>query len=258
MATSYTTNTHLGKPAVADRNWNTPLNANFDALDVLAPLGALAVVTAEVPSTTLNVRVSAGKYQKADGTVGTYAGTSSQAMTTAATNYLYLTDVGTLTVNTTGYPTTAHVRLATVVAGATTITSITDDRVTCMVMGTDAQPYLPLAGGTLTDGANVAVGTTTGTKIGTATTQKLGFYNATPIVRPGGFTQTYSTADKTIAAYTADVENAAYTGATDGEAKLADLNALRVAYENLRALAEDTTQALNALIDDLQSEGLIG
>lgn len=30
---------------------------------------------------------------------------------------------------------------------------------------------------------NIAVGTTTGTKIGTATTQKLGFYNATPVVR---------------------------------------------------------------------------
>ena len=34
------------------------------------------------------------------------------------------------------------------------------------------------------DGANFAVGTTTGTKIGTATTQKLGFYNKTPVVQP--------------------------------------------------------------------------
>jgi hypothetical protein len=31
---------------------------------------------------------------------------------------------------------------------------------------------------------DIAVGTTTGTKIGTATTQKLGFYNATPVVQP--------------------------------------------------------------------------
>ena len=45
---------------------------------------------------------------------------------------------------------------------------------------------LPLAGGTLTDPADIALGTTTGTKIGTATTQKLGFYNTTPVVQPGG------------------------------------------------------------------------
>jgi len=31
---------------------------------------------------------------------------------------------------------------------------------------------------------NIAAGTTTGTKIGTATTQKLGFYNATPVAQP--------------------------------------------------------------------------
>lgn len=45
---------------------------------------------------------------------------------------------------------------------------------------------LPLAGGTLADPADIALGTTTGTKIGTATTQKLGFYNTTPVVQPGG------------------------------------------------------------------------
>lgn len=36
---------------------------------------------------------------------------------------------------------------------------------------------------TIWDGGDFALGTTTGTKIGTATTQKLGFYNATPIVQ---------------------------------------------------------------------------
>ena len=34
------------------------------------------------------------------------------------------------------------------------------------------------------DAGNVALNTTTGTKIGTATTQKLAFWNATPIVQP--------------------------------------------------------------------------
>jgi hypothetical protein len=42
---------------------------------------------------------------------------------------------------------------------------------------------------TLADAANIAVGTGTGTKIGTATTQKLGFFDATPVA------QAASTAD---------------------------------------------------------------
>lgn len=43
-----------------------------------------------------------------------------------------------------------------------------------------------LTGGSMTMGEakNIALGTTTGTKIGTATTQKLGFWNATPVVQP--------------------------------------------------------------------------
>jgi hypothetical protein len=44
--------------------------------------------------------------------------------------------------------------------------------------------HLTTAGGTLTDGANFVLGTTTGTKIGTATSQKLGFFNATPVIQP--------------------------------------------------------------------------
>lgn len=44
------------------------------------------------------------------------------------------------------------------------------------------------AGTTMTfgEGMNMALGTTTGTKIGTGTNQKLGFYNSTPIVQPTG------------------------------------------------------------------------
>ena len=36
---------------------------------------------------------------------------------------------------------------------------------------------------TLADGVDIVVATTTGTKIGTGATQKLGFYGATPVVR---------------------------------------------------------------------------
>jgi hypothetical protein len=37
---------------------------------------------------------------------------------------------------------------------------------------------------TVFDGVNLVLGTTTGTKLGTGVTQKLGFWNATPVVQP--------------------------------------------------------------------------
>lgn len=221
MATSHTSNAKLRKPGTADRNWNTPVNENADLLDGFTAIGGLCVTLTETPSASLNVKVSAGNYQKTDGTVGTYAGTASQAITTATTKYLYLTDGGTLTVGA-SYPSTAHVRLATIVAGATTITSITDDRVQCMVMGSDAQPYLPLAGGTLTgnltltDAVNAVAGTSTGSKIGTATTQKIGFWNATPIVQPSGSGQ--ATVSQTGAALTDSTTGTPGSTIADGTA----------------------------------------
>lgn len=42
----------------------------------------------------------------------------------------------------------------------------------------------------VTDGNNFVLGSTTGTKIGTATTQKLGFFNATPVVQPANTVNT--------------------------------------------------------------------
>ncbi len=39
----------------------------------------------------------------------------------------------------------------------------------------------------LADAVDIVINTTTGTKIGTATTQKIGFWNATPVVQPAGW-----------------------------------------------------------------------
>jgi hypothetical protein len=41
-----------------------------------------------------------------------------------------------------------------------------------------------LSGVTIADATNIILNTTTGTKIGTATSQKLGFFNQTPVVQP--------------------------------------------------------------------------
>lgn len=72
---------------------------------------------------------------------------------------------------------------------------------------------------TLVDAFNIAVNTTTGTKIGTATTQKLGLWNATPVVQPAstGTTTAGFTANASANAlfaestYTGNVGATAYT-----------------------------------------------
>lgn len=78
---------------------------------------------------------------------------------------------------------------------------------------------LPVAGATITmnDAANIVVNATTGTKIGTATTQKLGFYNATPVVQQAttgtvtGFAASTGTAVVSGSTNTGGVGSSAYT-----------------------------------------------
>jgi hypothetical protein len=177
MSTTYTPNAKLAQPALGDTGWSTPLNANCTTLDGFTAVGGLCVTLTEIPSASLNVKVAAGNYIQQDGTVATYAGTSSQAITASTTKVLYLdlTASGALTVGS-SFPATAYVPLATVVAGSSTITSVTDARIAYMVAGP------------IVDGVNWTFGTSTGTKIGTATSQKIGFFNATPVVQPSNTT----------------------------------------------------------------------
>lgn len=67
---------------------------------------------------------------------------------------------------------------------------------------------------TLADAANLVFNTTTGTKIGTGTTQKLAFWNATPVVQPASANQaaltdsTGGTADGTVSAVSGSGDDA--------------------------------------------------
>ncbi len=79
---------------------------------------------------------------------------------------------------------------------------------------------------TMVDLANFVMGTTNGTKIGTATNQKIGFWNATPVVRPSAYTPTNVSTDR---AYDADATT-----------------------------VDELADVLGTLIADLQSIGLIG
>jgi hypothetical protein len=173
VSNTYTANLKLAQPAVGDRTWNVAVNGNVATLDAQNAVGDLAVTPTEIPSTTLNVKVAAGNFLEQDGSVDAFAGTASQACSASSTNYLYidLAAGSALTVNTTGWPTTAHVRLATV-ATTTVIGAITDWRI----------PFT--ACGSWEDGVNLTFGTVTGTQIGTATGQKIGFFGSAPVVQP--------------------------------------------------------------------------
>lgn len=112
---------------------------------------------------------------------------------------------------------------------------------------------------TMGDAKNIALNTTTGTKIGTATSQKLGFFNATPIVQCSAYTQTYDTANKTIAAPTcATMGDLAATQNTGwGASTEAGFDKITAAVDELIADNLDLRQAITAIIDDLQALGLV-
>jgi len=57
-----------------------------------------------------------------------FVGAAGQAVTPSEVNYVYVDDANELQANTTGYPAGEHIRLARVVADASVITAIVDDR----------------------------------------------------------------------------------------------------------------------------------
>ena len=128
MSTSYTTNLKLGQPATGDRGWGETTNTTLSTVDVLAPIAAGCVTLHEVPSASLNVAVAPATVLKSDGTIGTYAGGTS-TLNSNTTTYLYLNTGLSLNVNTSSWPNTSHVRLATVTTNSTTVTGVTDARV---------------------------------------------------------------------------------------------------------------------------------
>ncbi len=192
MATTYSANLKLGTPAPGDRLWNVPLNANRGILDAQNAIGDLCVSSHEQPSSSLLVDISSGQFIDQSGAIQTYAGVTSQAIAATAVKTLYLdgTTSWALVVTATSYPTTPHVRIATVTTSGSVVSSIVDNR-----------QCFPVAG-SIRDGVNWTFGTTTGTQIGTATSQKIGFYGKTPVVQPtvGATTAgaTYTSAEQGI------------------------------------------------------------
>jgi len=89
----------------------------YRLLDVARRAGDLRVYKDDAGALKFGVR--AGRFMNGDTPVD-YAGASGQDLTDNATNYIYLTANGTLTVNTTGFPTPSaapHIPLATIATG---------------------------------------------------------------------------------------------------------------------------------------------
>jgi len=88
----------------------------YRLLDVARRAGDLRVYK----DGALTCGVRPGRYLNGDGAVN-YAGSTGNALANNDTNYVYLTADGTLTINTTGFPTpseTPHIPLATIVTSA--------------------------------------------------------------------------------------------------------------------------------------------
>jgi hypothetical protein len=96
---------------------------------------------------------------------------------------------------------------------------------------------------TLYDGANIVLGTTTGSKIGTGATQKLSFWNATPVVQPA------AVADLAVT-FTANAPAAA-----DGAITVADGNSPTVG--ELLEYCVELEAKLEDLLGKLRTLGLI-
>lgn len=76
----------------------------------------------------LTIAINAFPFE-VDGQRKAFAGIASQAVVDDATNYVYISHDGDLEISQSGWPTTAHIRLARVIAAAGIITQIINERV---------------------------------------------------------------------------------------------------------------------------------
>lgn len=151
--------------------------------------------------------------------------------------------------------------MARIIGDDLEVTGATDLDGTLNVDGATTHVGTTALGGdiTIADTKNIILNATTGTRIGTATTQKLAFWNAAPIARPSAYTQTYATAAKTVPNATAVNPPAGGTGtAAGGYDTAANRNLMITSLTNLIADVDALKKVVNAIIDDLQAAGIFG
>lgn len=122
-------------------------------------------------------------------TTGTFALTNAKTLTVSNTMTLQATDSAVIAFGAGG--TVAYVANKLSVFAATSsaeLAGVINDETGSGLLVFATNPTL--SGLTMADATNMVFNATTGTKIGTATTQKLAFYNSTPIVQPTGSLKT--------------------------------------------------------------------
>jgi len=127
----------------------------------------------------------------------------------------------------TGASAQVRVRFGATSGGVGTINVVTNHPLQINTGNTTRLTVGATGGFIVADANHIAVGTITGTKIGTSIEQLLGFWNATPVVRPTGW------------------------GAPTG-------TATRTTFATSTVTMEQLAERVKALIDDLTTIGLIG
>lgn len=85
-----------------------------------------------------------------------------------------------------------------------------------------------------------------------------GFFGATPVARPSAYTQTYTTASKTVPNATATASTPTGTQTTPwGFSSEADFNAVATKANALITDVDNLRKVVTQIIDDLQSLGLL-
>ncbi len=130
-------------PENTDPSWDSNQRRINRVSDLLANISALEVYK----DGDLTFGVRSGRFNGSGGVI-TYAGATAQALTDDATNYIYLTFAGVLTVNTTGFPSTARVELGSITTADGAYTQddgMTDNRDASMFVTQDAYSPAPSA-----------------------------------------------------------------------------------------------------------------
>lgn len=166
-----------------------------------------------------------------------------------------------------------HVANAYAVAGGATITrnwaAKFDAGIVGVPTGTVTAPGLTTTGnandvdtGLFWPAADDVAATAGGVEVwrarNTAGAGQIGFFAVTPASRASAYTQTFSLADKTHAAFTsADLATTAATQTSPwGFASQAQAENIATQFNLLRADVDDAKRLINSVIDDLQSYGL--
>jgi hypothetical protein len=227
----------------------TGFTAEAENIDALCKGAAVFAWDAE-NTAGLSFSYFSGRYLNGAAVVTVAAGTI--VLTQSQTNYVELDPADATVKSNTAAFTAGRIPLYVVITSATEVTTVTNARAVLVSAGlsvgaqtiagvkTFSDRPIFASGLAIDDGEDVVLGTVTGTKLGTAANQKLGFFGAVPVAQP------------TAAAQAALVDNS-------GGAASDTIAAIGAAYnqDEVRNAVASLAAKFNRLRTDLVALGLI-